>query len=130
MATASASSLADEDKVFAQKFINSTHQNPRYNLFNFTYALKRNNKKDSLYRCDNAKCNASITLDNNSQVLKVSGINVSKKITPEDIAVTHKHPGSELEIIRKQFEHNLSSRSSTETLPLPQITINRGLDLL
>ena len=97
MATASASSLADEDKVFAQKFINTSHQNPRYVLFNFTYTLKRSNKRDSLYRCDYAKCYASITLDNNSQVLKVSGINVSKKITLEDIAFAHKHPVSELE---------------------------------
>jgi hypothetical protein len=121
MATASASSLAEDDKVFAEKFINTSHQKPRYKLFNFTYTLKRNNKKDSLYRCDFAQCNASITIDHNAQVIKVSGVNVSKKFSLEDIEITHKHPASELEIIRKQFEHNLISRSTTETLPLPKI---------
>jgi hypothetical protein len=96
MATASASSLADDDKVFAEKFINTSHQKPRYILFNFMYTLKRNNKKDSLYRCDSAQCNASITIDHNSQVIKLSGVNVSKKISHEDIEITHKHPSSEL----------------------------------
>jgi hypothetical protein len=41
----SASSLAEDDKVFEEKFINTSHQKARYKLFNFTYTLKRNNKK-------------------------------------------------------------------------------------
>ena len=52
----SASSLAEDDKVFEEKFINTSHQKARYKLFNFTYTLKRNNKKVSLYRCDFAQC--------------------------------------------------------------------------
>ena len=73
MATASASSLADADKIYAEKFISSSHNKSRYVLFNFAYTLKRNNKNNSLYRCDVDKCYASITLDENGLVLKVSG---------------------------------------------------------
>ena len=116
-------SLQDTDKVYAQNFLETSRKIPRYNLFNFTYTLKRENKNGhSLYRCDVDKCNASITiLENNSQVIKVSGVNVVKKLIVEDIAETHKHPSSELEILRKTFEFNLVSRSATETLPLPRV---------
>ena len=102
-------SLQETDKVYAQKFLETSRKIPRYNLFNFTYTLKRENKNGhSLYRCDVDKCNASITiLENNSQVIKVSGVNVVKKLTAEDIAATHKHPSSQLDIIRKNFEFNL-----------------------
>ena len=115
-------SLPEKDKVYAEKFVETSHKKQRYNLFNFTYVLKRQNKNDSIYRCDVDKCNASITIiDQNSQVIKVSGVKVDKKITSEDVAVTHKHPSSELEIIRKNFEYNLVARSSIETLPLPRV---------
>ncbi len=39
MATASASSLAEDDKAFAEKFINTSHQKPRYKLFNGSVLL-------------------------------------------------------------------------------------------
>ena len=41
MATASASSLTDSDKVYAEEF-NTASKYPRVKLFNFTYSLKRN----------------------------------------------------------------------------------------
>ena len=79
MATASASSLTDSDKVYAEEF-NTASKHPRVKLFNFTYSLKRSNRNDSLYRCERSvsnKCNASIIiLDFDRQVIKVSGSKV------------------------------------------------------
>ena len=45
-------SLPEADKVHAEKFVETSHKKQRYNLFNFTYVLKRQNKNDSIYRCD------------------------------------------------------------------------------
>ena len=69
---ACASSLANNGKVYAEVF-NTASKHPRVKLFNFTYSLKRQNKNDSLFRCersDDNKCNASITiLDCDHQVV-------------------------------------------------------------
>ena len=63
-------SLQEQDKVYAEKFVETTRKTPRFNLFYFTYTLKRENKNGhSLYRCDVDKCNASITiLEKNSLI--------------------------------------------------------------
>ena len=121
---ACASSLANNDKVYAEVF-NTASKHPRVKLFNFTYSLKRQNKNDSLYRCersDDNKCNASITiLDCDHQVVKVCGLKVSKIISADDILATHNHSSSEIHILKKEFEFNLMTRSASDTMALPKI---------
>ena len=79
--------------------------------------MKRKKKDDSLYRCDRDKCNSSITIQHcDRQVIKVNGLKVSN-ITLEDISSGHKHTSSEIDILAKEFEHNLIARSSSESLP-------------
>ena len=111
---------SSEEKVYAEAF-NTASKHPKVKLYNFSYSLKRKNKEDSLYRCDRDKCNASITiLDCDRQVIKVNGLKVSK-ITLEDITSGHKHSSSEIDVLAKEFEYNLITRSSSESLPLPRI---------
>jgi hypothetical protein len=122
MESASATSLVDDDKVYASSFAKTSRGNVRVSLYNYTYAFKRQNKKDSLYRCSDSSCNASITInDHDMQVIKVSGNLVTKKISKEDIAATHKHDTSELDLLAKNFEFNLVSRAASEGIPLPRI---------
>ena len=101
---------SSEEKVYAEA-LNTASKHPKVKLYNFSYSLKRKNKEDSLYRCDRDKCNASITmLDCDRQVIKVNGLKVSK-ITLEDITSGHKHSSSEIDVLAKEFEYNLITRS-------------------
>ena len=48
MESASATSLVDNDKVYASSFAKTSRGNVRVSLYNYTYAFKRQNKKDDI----------------------------------------------------------------------------------